>query len=81
MKEWCPLIFNDEINGEILKHHNINNFFTSLNKFLDNIWLEKVKALYAGGSIAHMLTNLAIYMGCNPIVFIGQDLAYTGKRT
>lgn len=26
------------------------------------------------------MTACAIYMGCNPIIFIGQDLAYTNER-
>lgn len=76
----CPLIFNDQINSKIVEHHSENNFFTSLNNFLNDVWKLKVKSLYAGGSVAHMLTTLALYMGCNPIIFIGQDFAYTGER-
>lgn len=30
-----------------------------------------------GGSVAHPMTNLAVVLGCDPIIFIGQDLAYT----
>ena len=33
--------------------------------------------LLQGGSVAHMNFGLAIKMGCNPIIMIGQDLAYT----
>lgn len=76
----CPLIFNDEVSCKILDEHNINNFFSSSNKLLDDVWNKKIKSLYSGGSVAHMLITLAIYMGCNPIIFIGQDLAYTGER-
>lgn len=32
--------------------------------------------LLQGGSVAHMNLGLAIQMGCDPIIFIGQDLAY-----
>jgi|GEM_PF-1617560 len=32
--------------------------------------------MYSGNSVAHMNFNLAFYLGGNPIIFIGQDLAY-----
>jgi hypothetical protein len=35
-------------------------------------------ALPAGATVAHLAFYLARYMGCDPIIFIGQDLAYTG---
>ncbi len=35
-----------------------------------------LKPVVSGGSVAHMAFGLAMLMGCNPIVFIGQDLAY-----
>lgn len=34
--------------------------------------------LRAGATVAHLAFYLAEYMGCDPIVFVGQDLAYTG---
>lgn len=32
------------------------------------------------GSVATLCTSSAYYMGCNPIMFIGQDLAYTNNQ-
>jgi len=37
-------------------------------------------ALHAWGSVATMALDFAIFTGCDPIIFIGQDLAYTGGR-
>lgn len=34
--------------------------------------------LQAGATVAHLAFYLAVYLGCDPIVFVGQDLAYTG---
>lgn len=34
-----------------------------------------------GGSVATLCLSAAYYMGCNPIVFIGQDLAYTHSKS
>lgn len=33
-----------------------------------------------GGSVATLCLSSAYYMGCNPIIFIGQDLAMTGFK-
>ncbi|NLX20559.1 MAG: motility associated factor glycosyltransferase family protein [Phycisphaerae bacterium] len=33
--------------------------------------------LKAGATVAHLSFYLAVYMGCDPIVLVGQDLAYT----
>jgi len=35
-------------------------------------------ALPPGATVAHLAFYLARYMGCDPIILIGQDLAYTG---
>lgn len=75
-----PLVVSDKTNAKILEEHNGNKFFFSANNFLNTIWKKEIKDLFGGGSIAHALTLFALYMGCDPIVFIGQDLAYTGDR-
>ncbi|MCH7812440.1 MAG: DUF115 domain-containing protein [Planctomycetes bacterium] len=35
-------------------------------------------ALLPGATVAHLAFYLARYMGCDPIVFVGQDLAFSG---
>ncbi len=37
--------------------------------------------LNIGGNISNVLLAFAEYIGCNPIVFVGLDLAYTGGKT
>ncbi|HOA73296.1 MAG TPA: DUF115 domain-containing protein [Phycisphaerae bacterium] len=34
--------------------------------------------LKAGATVAHLAFYLAVYMGCDPVVLVGQDLGYTG---
>ncbi|HNQ24147.1 MAG TPA: DUF115 domain-containing protein [Phycisphaerae bacterium] len=34
--------------------------------------------LRAGATVAHLALYVAQYMGCNPIIMVGQDLAFTG---
>lgn len=53
---------------------------------LDNDWARLVigddlaarDGLKAGATVAHLAFYLAVYMGCDPIIFVGQDLAFTG---
>jgi hypothetical protein len=53
---------------------------------LDNGWARLVLGdalaarggLRAGATVAHLAFYLAVYMGCDPIIFVGQDLAFTG---
>lgn len=53
---------------------------------LDNAWarlligdnLAARGGLKAGATVAHLAFYLAVYMGCDPIIFVGQDLAFTG---
>jgi hypothetical protein len=53
---------------------------------LDNSWARLVigdelgarDGLKAGATVAHLAFYLASYLGCDPIIFVGQDLAFTG---
>lgn len=75
----CPLVFYDGTNPKVVKTHKGEKIFSTNNKFINDIWKEAIITLSGGGSVAHVMTILAAYMGCSPIVFIGQDLAYTGE--
>jgi len=37
--------------------------------------------LRTGGTVAHLGFSWLVHIGCNPIVFVGQDLSYTGAET
>jgi len=45
-----------------------------------NQWINKYigdgSALDAGANVSHLALELAVYLGANPIVFVGQDYAY-----
>lgn len=53
---------------------------------LDNGWARLILGeelgarggLPAGATVAHLAFYLAVYLGCDPIIFVGQDLAFTG---
>ena len=41
----------------------------------------KKGAISTGGSVSHLATNLTAALGCDPIVLIGQDLAYSNDES
>lgn len=75
-----PLLFFEGSNLNIVKHHKGKKIFFSFNELIFNIADRKIKPIMTGGSVAHVMTSYAAMLGCNPIIFIGQDLAYTDDR-
>jgi hypothetical protein len=47
-------------------------------------WIEKytkpIGDIQSGGSVATSVFDLLLLLGCDPIIFVGQDLAYTGRE-
>lgn len=74
------LIFNIGIQNDILVNQKgkkiIYNNEGTIDEFFDN----EVGRLDSEGSVAHCMVSAAIKMGCNPIIFIGQDFAYTDDK-
>lgn len=75
-----PLVYYNGSNIDVVANHKGKKVFCTDNKFIRDIFEEDIEDLTGGGSVAHFLTKFAIYTGCNPIIFVGQDLAYTGEK-
>lgn len=77
-----PLFTYLESNSKIVKHYKGPKvLMNSANMPLVEDDLKKVSIIGSGPSVANVAVALAEYLGCQPIVFIGQDLAYTsGKK-
>lgn len=77
-----PLITIPEACHKVVKAGYGPQYFVDaiekLGQRLLNIDLENVAL---GGSVATLCLSTAYYMGCSPIVFIGQDLAFTDMKT
>jgi hypothetical protein len=75
-----PLVSINRTYQPILKHWEGPKFISvSLDGIVSETLAEFLMhkgGLLQGGSVAHMNLGLAIQMGCNPIIMIGQDLAY-----
>ncbi len=79
-----PLAYDNIVQPQILKDHagikfSFDTQQTRLNTFFQDI--ESKGTIQTGGSVANTAFSLAVQMGCNPIILIGQDLAFTGGRT
>ena len=76
-----PLLFFEESSEKVAANHKGKKLFFTYNDEIRKIADHNVKPLITGGSVAHIMTSYAVMLGCNPIIFIGQDLAYTGEKS
>jgi len=66
---------------KVFEEYGGKRIFFTTNTLLEKTIDRKLSVIDSGSSVAHASTNLAAYLGCDPVVFIGQDLAYTDNRT
>ncbi|HBJ1652181.1 motility associated factor glycosyltransferase family protein [Clostridium botulinum] len=77
LNENIPLLYYEYSNRYLLKEYKgekiyISNVFSNLIEEMS-----RFKGLSQGGSVAHTCLSMANLLGCNPIILVGQDLAYT----
>lgn len=79
-----PLLFSEQSGNKIVKNYKGEKIFFSTTDFLNSnkiiLGCEPI-TLFEGGSVAHACIDFARVLGCNKIIFIGQDLAYTDNKT
>ncbi len=68
-----PRIVQDYPGPKILAFPNDQDLIKKING-------ETSAAVETGGSVATTLLDIAIKMGSNPVIFVGQDLAFTNNR-
>lgn len=49
----------------------------SINRWMNSIIGNEDSKIDAGANVSHLAFELAVYLGCNPIVLVGQDFAYS----
>ncbi|MHC1682464.1 MAG: motility associated factor glycosyltransferase family protein [Clostridiaceae bacterium] len=79
-----PLVYYEFTNYKAVSEcKGVKIFFTThlSQNNTNDLLQENITSLSVGGSVAHTCTELAIQLGCNPIIFIGQDLAYTDDKS
>lgn len=79
-----PLLFNEQSNNKIIQEYKGKKIFFATREMYeaDKIILDSDPiVLFQGGSVSHSCIDFARILGCEKIVFIGQDLAYTNQQT
>jgi hypothetical protein len=78
----CEFILDPKVNNEVVKI--CKEYALS---FIGNEWLDSVLNYsgdymhnHHGSTVAHMSYSLAEHLGCDPILMIGQDLAFTDNK-
>lgn len=75
-----PMLIYENTNAKAVKVHRGEKIFFSQNRIVEEIFGQKNLNLIAGGTVSHVAITFASIMGCNPIILIGQDLAYTDNK-
>ncbi len=82
--EQTSLIAAPHATPEVHQHFPVENIFWTFSAKPIEKWMNQMadgKTLTTGAlTAAHVNLTAAIMMGCDPIVFTGQDLAYSGYR-
>ncbi len=80
LRDDIPLVYYEGTNSDVVIRHGGDKIFYTMDSVLEKHLNEDIMSLAYGGSVAHTCTALALHFGCNPIIFIGQDLAYTNEK-
>ncbi|RKD23551.1 Uncharacterized conserved protein [Caminicella sporogenes DSM 14501] len=78
-----PLVTTVISQSDIIREYRGKKYFSNVLESMElvNYLLSReIDRISQGGSVANMSLSLAHYMGCNPIILVGQDLAYTDGK-
>lgn len=53
----------------------------STGKWIQQCIADDLEGLHGGGSSAHLAFEFALWLGANPVIFVGQDLAFGPNKT
>ncbi|AYD40708.1 DUF115 domain-containing protein [Clostridium fermenticellae] len=75
-----PIVFHESSSYKVIESYKGPKILFLHEASFSKAICKKVDSLYQGGSVAHVCTSFAAYLGCKNIIFIGQDLAYTDDK-
>jgi len=77
LNQQVPFAFYEYSNKDLVKDYKGEKIYISelLSHTIED--LKNLSGTYAGGSVAHTCIDTAAIMGCNPIILVGQDCAFT----
>lgn len=80
-----PLIYSPFTDKRLLEKHNGIKIrqVLSYDEYSKSLYVKlnkSCKPIYTAGTVAATIMDIAYHMGCSPIVFVGQDLAFTDNK-
>lgn len=78
---YMPMISSDFLNNYSGKKIFMGSGMSLVTNLIFKDYLNPNLFIATGGSVACSATDLAVNLGANPIIFIGQDLSFTGETT
>ncbi|MGL4874040.1 MAG: motility associated factor glycosyltransferase family protein [Clostridium sp.] len=73
------LVYTETTNYKIVEKHKGEKIVAAKYGFMKKA-LGDIENISVGGSVANSMAYVAAYLGFNPIIFVGQDLAYTEEK-
>lgn len=78
--------YSSSVHFDGLKNYEGPKLFFKMNVLMYDKWFEKemgmnTKELRSGASVSNLALDIARFIGCNPIILIGQDLSYSNMQT
>lgn len=77
------LVYSDITNSKIVNEFKGRKIYFNSNEasFIRNKLMDDCNSrIYTGSSVAHTCVGFSIHIGCSPMIFIGQDLAFTNNK-
>lgn len=75
-----PLVFYEGTNPDVAEKYKGPKIYFTANHFIHNFIQPTNVRLNLGGSVAHTCFGLAMHLGCDKVIFIGQDFAFPGDK-
>ena len=76
----ASLLFYEGTNTDAVKEHKGDKIFYTQSDFVRKLTGKEIADIGVGGSVAHIITQFAVKLGCNPIIFVGQDFAFSNNK-
>ena len=80
LNENIPLVYYEQSSGRLVNEYMGNKIYTTQGLYKNIEELSFMQLCYSGGSVAHCSTDIAVILGCNPIIFLGQDFAFKDHK-
>ncbi len=77
----APFFYQSRMNPQNFSLIHGEKLYVPDSSYPAEAWLGGGEELFQGGwTVGTFLAALALHLGCNPIIFVGMDLCYDGKR-